>query len=385
MPYVSLVVTALMLVACIVLYRRNKMRLAPGLFFDGFIGCLILSYYFIGLSLFNDNAFVVFSMIAIALLVLFLLAFGLHILVLFFLINARVVYRRESRTLANSLTLITAAALIAFLLVSGVLANTSPPIWLEVIWAGFLCAFSFYILHALVYLTSLFLCNRARPKPVQDYLIVLGSGLINGKVTPLLAQRVKRAMDFGDKQVKKAGRRPMLLLSGGQGDDEPHSEAAAMAEYAAQSGWPQDHILLEERSRNTLENMLFSKQIMDERAANRDAADAGAATNAASTSAANINTDVDYSCVFATSAYHLLRAGMFARQAGLRADGLGAKSAWYFTPNAVLREYIAYLAMYKRRVIITFVLVFLLGVLARIGLFILQTYFSGPATALAVM
>ncbi|WP_198671809.1 YdcF family protein, partial [Desertihabitans aurantiacus] len=45
-----------------------------------------------------------------------------------------------------------------------------------------------------------------------------------------------------------------------------------------------------------------------------------------------------------TSSYHVLRAAMLARRLGLPAQAVGAPTARYFWPSAVLREYVAVLA-----------------------------------------
>ena len=42
--------------------------------------------------------------------------------------------------------------------------------------------------------------------------------------------------------------------------------------------------------------------------------------------------------VFATSSYHVFRSGLWARQAGLSAEGIGSKTKWWFWPNAFMRE-----------------------------------------------
>ena len=67
-----------------------------------------------------------------------------------------------------------------------------------------------------------------------------------------------------------------------------------------------------------------------------------------------------YKCIYATSNYHLLRAGIYARKAGLKINGIGAKTAFYFLPNAILREYIAYIYVYFKQNIV-------FGVLGLIG------------------
>ena len=65
--------------------------------------------------------------------------------------------------------------------------------------------------------------------------------------------------------------------------------------------------------------MVFSKKIADELVEN-----------------ANIT--------FSTTNYHIFRSGMFSAKAGMKAHGIGAKTRWYFWPNAQMREFIGLLA-----------------------------------------
>ena len=53
-----------------------------------------------------------------------------------------------------------------------------------------------------------------------------------------------------------------VVVSGGQGDNEPISEAACMADYLTERGVPADQILLEEHSHNTKENLIFSRKVL---------------------------------------------------------------------------------------------------------------------------
>lgn len=55
-------------------------------------------------------------------------------------------------------------------------------------------------------------------------------------------------------------------MSGGQGSDETRAEALAMKEYAIEQGYSEELIITEEKSKNTLENMQFSKAVMEEKA-----------------------------------------------------------------------------------------------------------------------
>lgn len=52
---------------------------------------------------------------------------------------------------------------------------------------------------------------------------------------------------------------------------------------------------------------------------------------------------------FFTNNYHLLRAGIYARQAGLAANGVGAHTRFYYLPNAMIREFGALVVMNKKR------------------------------------
>ena len=196
------------------------------------------------------------------------------------------------------------------------------------------------------FLTVSVLYQFNHPRYRQDYIIALGAGLIDGeRVTPLLARRIDTAISFYRRQLAKTKKEAKLLMSGGQGSDEKISEAQAMKNYALSQGVPEEDILLEDKSTNTLENMRFSKAIMEQRSPE------------------------GYQAIFTSNNYHIFRAGMYAREAGLKADGLGAKTAFYYLPNAFLREYIAILMLHKRRHLVVVTLIMAVSVLSSIIMF----------------
>lgn len=181
--------------------------------------------------------------------------------------------------------------------------------------------FSFLFLS---FLLSTFLYQFNFPRYNQDFLIVLGSGLIGGdRVPPLLASRLNRAIKFYDKQYAKKGKRATFIVSGGQGANETISEAEAMRGYLIEKGIDENFIIMEDQSVNTLQNMKFSKAKMDAIMSN-------------------------YNSLFSTNNFHLFRAGIYARKAGLKSQGIGAKTALYYMPNALIREFIAITVMYKK-------------------------------------
>jgi uncharacterized SAM-binding protein YcdF (DUF218 family) len=120
----------------------------------------------------------------------------------------------------------------------------------------------------------------------------------------------------------------VLIVSGGQGGDERMPEAEAMAAYLAGRGFPAGSLAREDRSRTTEENLAFSKVIMD---AARPAGPAGRGPR----------------CVIVTSSYHVFRTAIIARKAGIRGQVTGARTAGYYWPSAMLREFAAVFLRYR--------------------------------------
>ena len=162
-----------------------------------------------------------------------------------------------------------------------------------------------------------------QPEYNKDYMIILGCGIRkDGTPSPLLRGRIDRAVAFRREQLEKTGKDLVFVTSGGQGANEVISESEAMKRYLITVGIPEDHILEEDRSTNTYENMKFSKAKIMER-------DPGARI------------------AFSTSDYHVFRSGLFARRVKMRAVGIGAKSKWYFWPNALVREFVGLLTEHR--------------------------------------
>jgi uncharacterized SAM-binding protein YcdF (DUF218 family) len=241
--------------------------------------------------------------------------------------NAIVVWRKERHTLGNMLTLLL-AVLIVVIDIFGVVGARFLPKYFYGAISGWIVLLAGYIgLILLNFLTALVAYNLHRPLHNQDYLIVLGAGLLGGeRVGRLLGARIDVAIRYYNKQKSKGRPTPVIIFSGGQGPDEKVSEASAMRQYAVDHGIPEEDTLLEDKSRTTLENMRFSAAIINE-----------------------LTGGAKYRAQFCTNNYHLFRAGLFAKQAGLNANGLGARTAFYYLPNATIREFAAIVMMNKRR------------------------------------
>ena len=166
---------------------------------------------------------------------------------------------------------------------------------------------------------------KGQPQKDRDFLIVLGCAIRkDGTPTPLLRGRLDLALRFWKEQMVETGKEAFFVVSGGQGSDEVQSEAMAMKEYLADKGVSQDKIFLEDRSVNTLENMVFSKKIID-------------------------TVEPEAKTAFFTTNYHVFRSGLKARQAGLDSMGMGADTKWFFWPNAAVREFVGLLTEHRRK------------------------------------
>ena len=156
-----------------------------------------------------------------------------------------------------------------------------------------------------------------------DYVIIHGSGLLRGReVSKLLADRIDKAIEVYEKDPTP----PILIPSGGKGRDEEISEAEAMEQYLIEHGIPKDHIIREDRSTTTRENLIFSKKIIDERAA-------------------------DPYVALVTSNYHVYRALSLCDDIDLECTGIGAHVARYYWPSALLREFAAIMSKKKNLLI----------------------------------
>ncbi|MCD8904340.1 YdcF family protein [Staphylococcus chromogenes] len=192
--------------------------------------------------------------------------------------------------------------------------------------------FVFYLIYSVFYQFIPF-------KGKVDYIIVLGSGIRSEEVPPLLKSRLDKAIEYfnNNKDTK-------LIVSGGQGHDEPVSEAYAMRKYLLAQNIPKNQIIMEDQSTTTFENMQFSK--------------------AKITKDQGTNDITNLNILFSTNNYHVLRAAIYTRKAKLKAQGVGAPTAHYFLPTALIREFIALLVMNKISIsILSLLLTILLGIL----------------------
>ncbi|UEJ81561.1 YdcF family protein [Brachybacterium halotolerans subsp. kimchii] len=245
------------------------------------------------------------------------------VLIGFLIANGVFMMRKEGRSLGNLLSLLAGLGLLAVIVGAAIsLRFAAEHPWLFVVltfvallgtWAGYVL--TSYLVYDVVYA---WIASRTSAR----YVMVHGSGLIRGRVPKLLANRVDAGIAHW-RRVRETHPDALLVLSGGQGPDEPRSEASAMAEYAREQGVPQEAIVLEDRSRTTEENLRNTRGLV------------GTVLPAEGPG------------LTVTSSYHVLRTAALARRVGLDAQVAPARTAGYFWPSAFLREVVALVARHK--------------------------------------
>ena len=147
------------------------------------------------------------------------------------------------------------------------------------------------------------------------YVIVLGAGIRGETLSYDLTQRVEGAVVY-----MQAHPESIAILTGGQGAEETITEAEAMRRYMVARGVDEDRIILEEQAKSTYENFLYSVELIKEKG--------------------DIN---DCKVMISTSDYHMFRAKMLSRRAGLDAYGITGRTRFGMSVNAYLRECVAIL------------------------------------------
>ena len=183
---------------------------------------------------------------------------------------------------------------------------------------------------------------RKTPKFDKDYIIILGCKIKDdGTLPPLLKSRVDRAIEFSNMQKEATNKDIIFVPSGGKGNDEVISEAEAMKNYLLDQGISKKNIIVENKSKNTIENIKFSNKLIKEK-----------------NDKANV--------AFSTTNYHVFRAGIIATNQNLSMEGIGSKTRVYYWINAFIREFIATLVSEKKshiKTIIVLTIILLINVL----------------------
>lgn len=144
-----------------------------------------------------------------------------------------------------------------------------------------------------------------------DYVVVLGAGLHGSTPSRSLRERLNAAYDYLTEHPNV-----ICIVSGGQGPDEDMTEAQCMYNELVAMGIDGSRIWMEEKSTSTRENLRFSLDIIESRTGVRPER-----------------------IGLLSSEYHLFRAGLFAKDEGVDAVGIPARTTYpILFINYFLRE-----------------------------------------------
>ncbi len=141
-----------------------------------------------------------------------------------------------------------------------------------------------------------------------DYIIVLGAQVYENGPSPVLKYRLDTAAAY-----LKENPDTVCIVSGGQGKNEPFSEAQGMSDYLIGQGIEAERILLEDQSESTIANIRNSMEYID---------------------CENDTVGI------VTNNFHVFRATGIAKKQGIaHVYGMSAKANILYIPNNMFREF----------------------------------------------
>ena len=147
-----------------------------------------------------------------------------------------------------------------------------------------------------------------------EFIVVLGAQVQGDGPSLTLKKRLDKTLAFMQENPDKT-----VIVSGGQGPDEAHTEASVMARYLIEHGADASRVIEEDEASNTRENLLFSAKLAE---------------------AAGLDTS---RVLIVTSDFHMCRAKYIARTLSMEPYGLASDTwPWILKVNYTLREVFAF-------------------------------------------
>ena len=137
------------------------------------------------------------------------------------------------------------------------------------------------------------------PDEAVDYMVVLGAKVNPNGPSVSLWDRIHAAADY-----LEAHPETIAVVSGGQGSDEPITEAECMYNELVSRGIDPSRIWREEEATSTWENMQFTLNLIEEKTGQRPA-----------------------KLGVLSSEYHLFRSSLFAKRCGVEFVGIPARTS----------------------------------------------------------
>ncbi|MCL2058937.1 MAG: YdcF family protein [Oscillospiraceae bacterium] len=152
--------------------------------------------------------------------------------------------------------------------------------------------------------------------PPTPEIIILGAHVSEDGLSATLHSRLTAGLAHAN-----ANPEARVIVSGGQGLDEPVSEAAAMRDYLVSQGLSADRILMEDNSHNTFENLINTLELLT----------VG---------------DEPYPVTIVTSEFHIFRTAMLARRVGLEPHFVAARTPRSILLSSYSREFFGLIKSY---------------------------------------
>lgn len=170
-------------------------------------------------------------------------------------------------------------------------------------------AMTVMVIAATAIIETVCMVGAAMNRPPENVTaVVLGCSVKGTNPSTILKERMDAAFVYLQENPSA-----LCILSGGQGPGEDISEAECMYRYLTEQGIESGRLLLEDKSVTTEENLLFSKEILNERGlGNR--------------------------ITIVTSEFHSYRAGIMAEKIGLESYSTPSSTMILYLPTYYVRE-----------------------------------------------
>lgn len=148
-----------------------------------------------------------------------------------------------------------------------------------------------------------------KPPETPQTVIVLGCRVKPDRPSLMLLNRIEAAYGYLSENPDS-----ICIASGGQGNDEPMSEAECIKNELIARGISPERIICEDSSTSTYENLKNSALLLDEM-------------------------ELDRTAVIVTSEYHQLRASIIAKKQGYTVYSVSARTPPLLLPSYWIREW----------------------------------------------
>ena len=191
--------------------------------------------------------------------------------------------------------------------VHGILAKWRRHKILRFLHWGILGAIAVVALLVVIESACMIVAANKDPEPGAT-VVLLGCRVYGERASLSMVERLDAAYEYLMEHPQS-----VCVLSGGKGDGENITEAECMYRYLVNKGIDASRLYKEEASTTTRENLLYSKQLIEEQGLHPVIA-------------------------IATSEYHEYRAGLIAKSLGIEYASVPGKTAIWLFPTYYVRE-----------------------------------------------